>query len=492
MEREKISRKRRGIAVLTLAALFFWYLPQIQVSRQIRKEQEEAVEMYVREEKEENKEENEKSEEVQEQEAGSTDQNLFRTIDFAGLRSKNREICAWLWIPGCALDVPVAHGQDNAYYLTHDAFCRERIYGSIFAPCDTPEDFSERHTILYGHNMRDGTMFGGLKKYREASWKQEFPYLYLYLPGEAWQCRIWSVEETDAKSDVYRLGAWSDADWNAWVQERKENSIIFGSGEEKEVQKIDESEKQVTLTLVNKSDRKLEYWLHMTIARFENDVYQTQNYDDLAIEPGEEKELSLAKGAYRIITTQRQIDGGVSCIASSFVMSEDRVFELRQAPAKIAEKCHEAELSDATVQQVTAEGKMVGDPVLMTSLYQGQKSILVFADPGKEPTEHLFQEILECKEAYKKQGYRVVIALENTDVLKNETLQRVLNAGLNLVCVTVKNDAYLYQMHEALHVGDERLPYAVAVNTEGKGLFAFANYNIRTAWTLMEILDAKG
>ena len=81
-------------------------------------------------------------------------------------------------------------------------------------------------------------MFGGLKKYREASWKQEFPYLYLYLPGEAWQCRIWSVEETDAKSDVYRLGAWSDADWNAWVQERKENSMIFGSGEEKEVQKI--------------------------------------------------------------------------------------------------------------------------------------------------------------------------------------------------------------------------------------------------------------
>ena len=57
---KKSAEKERGIAVLTLAALFFWYLPQIQVSRQIRKEQEEAVEMYVREEKEENKEENEK------------------------------------------------------------------------------------------------------------------------------------------------------------------------------------------------------------------------------------------------------------------------------------------------------------------------------------------------------------------------------------------------------------------------------------------------
>ena len=68
MEREKIGRKRRGIAVLTLAALFFWYLPQIQVSRQIRKEQEEAVEMYVREEKEENKEEKENKEDEKEKE----------------------------------------------------------------------------------------------------------------------------------------------------------------------------------------------------------------------------------------------------------------------------------------------------------------------------------------------------------------------------------------------------------------------------------------
>ena len=84
MEREKISRKRRGIAVLTLAALFFWYLPQIQVNRQIRKEQEEAVEMYVREEKEENKEENEKSEEVQEQDF---DQKIEKSARGSGFRA---------------------------------------------------------------------------------------------------------------------------------------------------------------------------------------------------------------------------------------------------------------------------------------------------------------------------------------------------------------------------------------------------------------------
>lgn len=250
--------------------------------------------------------------------------------------------------------------------------------------------------------------------------------------------------------------------------------------------------KQLTLTLINKSDRKLEYWLHMTIARFENGEYQTLNYHDLSLESGEKTALMLAPGAYRVITTQRQIDGGVSCIVSSFCMRENRVFELVQAKTGLAEKCHASDLPDTLVQPVTRQGEPDGEPVLIRSLYQGQKSVLIFADPGKEPTEHLFQELLECSESYKKGQYRLVIALESEASLKNETLARVLDAGFNLVTVLIKDDAYLYRLHEAMHVGDERLPYALAVNREGKGLFAFANYNIRTAWTLMEILDAKG
>ena len=261
---------------------------------------------------------------------------------------------------------------------------------------------------------------------------------------------------------------------------------------ETEPQKNEVQEAQLALTLVNKSDRKLEYWLHMTIARFENGAYHTLNYEDLALEPGEEKTIFVALGAYRTITTRRQINGSVSCIANSFVMNADRTLELTQAPAQIAEMCLNAELSDTTVQQVAMDGTAVGEPVSVTSLYQGQKTILIVAEPGMEPTEHLFQEILECKEAYKKQNYRIVIMIENTASLKNLTLQRVLNAGLNLVCVTGHDEAYLYQIHEALHVGDQRLPYALAVNREGKGLFAFSNYNIRTAWTLMEILDVRG
>lgn len=218
-------------------ALLFWYLPQLGQSWQIRKEQKEMIQMYVRTEKEQKNKE-EKNEEMQNQIPADTDLNLFRKVNFVELRLKNREICAWIWIPGCGLDTPIARGKDDGYYLTHNAFGEERIYGCIFAPRDTPEDFSERHTILYGHNMRDGTMFGGLKKYREASFEQEYPNLYLYLPEETWRFRIFSVEETDAESEVYRIGSWSEREWDRWIQERKENSLVPGSSDEKKFRKV--------------------------------------------------------------------------------------------------------------------------------------------------------------------------------------------------------------------------------------------------------------
>lgn len=231
---------------MTVTVLFFWYLPQIRQGWQIREEQKDAVQTYISEtkevrdnEKEKNKEKRNREEQNEEQQKpDERDQNLSRRVDFVKLRLKNREIRAWIRIPGCDLDTPVVRGTDDRYYLTHNAFGEEKIYGCIFAPCDTPEDFSERHIILFGHNMRDGTMFGGLKKYRKASFGQKYPYLYLYLPEETWRFRIFGVEETDAKSDVYRIGGWSERDWDVWLQERKENSVVSWTMDEKTLHKV--------------------------------------------------------------------------------------------------------------------------------------------------------------------------------------------------------------------------------------------------------------
>ncbi|MFR2213338.1 MAG: sortase domain-bontaining protein [Ruminococcus sp.] len=73
----------------------------------------------------------------------------------------NPEIIAWIRIPDTRIDYPVVQGTDNEYYLKHTFKKTEHVAGSIFLDKDNSPDFSNRKSILYGHNMKDGSMFRG-------------------------------------------------------------------------------------------------------------------------------------------------------------------------------------------------------------------------------------------------------------------------------------------------------------------------------------------
>ncbi len=104
------------------------------------------------------------------------------TVDFEALKKINPEIIAWIRIPDTKIDYPVVQGTDNEYYLKHTFKKTEHVAGSIFLDKDNSPDFSNRKTILYGHNMKDGSMFQGLHKYESESYLQEHNKVYLYLP----------------------------------------------------------------------------------------------------------------------------------------------------------------------------------------------------------------------------------------------------------------------------------------------------------------------
>ena len=85
-------------------------------------------------------------------------------IDFDKLKKLNPEIIAWIYIPGLKISYPVMHTGDNNKYL-HTTYRGTYAYaGSIFMDCDNDPDFYDRHTIIYGHNMNNGTMFGRLRR----------------------------------------------------------------------------------------------------------------------------------------------------------------------------------------------------------------------------------------------------------------------------------------------------------------------------------------
>ena len=78
--------------------------------------------------------------------------------DFKPLRKKNADTAAWLRIEGTSIDYPIVQASDNEFYLNQDFNKNKSKAGSIFMDCRNGQDLEDRNTILYGHNMKNGTI----------------------------------------------------------------------------------------------------------------------------------------------------------------------------------------------------------------------------------------------------------------------------------------------------------------------------------------------
>lgn len=92
-------------------------------------------------------------------------------IDFNYWQNRNADVYAWIRIPGTKIDYPVVQGDEDGYYLSHDIDKESNIYGAIYTEKVNGKDFSSPNTVLYGHHMKDGSMFGILKKYKKADFR---------------------------------------------------------------------------------------------------------------------------------------------------------------------------------------------------------------------------------------------------------------------------------------------------------------------------------
>lgn len=125
-------------------------------------------------------------------------------IDFKSLWKINRDIYAWVSIPGTVINYPVLHsvGEDD-FYLYHDIEGNKDIYGSIYTQQVNSMDFSDFHTILYGHNMRDDTMFGWLSEYQNLEVLWNHGVIYIYLPDRTLEYWIFAAYVAD---NLHQLG----------------------------------------------------------------------------------------------------------------------------------------------------------------------------------------------------------------------------------------------------------------------------------------------
>ena len=187
-----------GILVVILLAAGLWIFQIISEYQRADQEYEELKEYVKEAEEEEKDQEEEQPEKQEEEESGEAGSAEAFTVDFEALQQINPDIVAWLRIPG-VLDYPVVQGTDNSYYLDHTFRKEYNIAGSIFLDARNMADFSDSKNIIYGHNMRNGSMFHVLKNFQNLDFYQANREIWLYLPdGSVEVYEIVGCEEVKA------------------------------------------------------------------------------------------------------------------------------------------------------------------------------------------------------------------------------------------------------------------------------------------------------
>lgn len=150
-------------------------------------------------------------------------------IDFSELQQVNEDIAGWLRIRALDISYPVVQGEDNDYYL-HRTFEKEDNFaGCLFVNCDNDRDFTDQNTIIYGHNMKNGSMFGKLKQFREEETYNKSKYFWMFTPDLIFQYRIFSAMVVNKTGLAYQT-FYSDEDFNEWINKAFEGSEVENSG----------------------------------------------------------------------------------------------------------------------------------------------------------------------------------------------------------------------------------------------------------------------
>lgn len=116
-----------------------------------------------------------------------------KIIDFKAMQEEEcADIYAWITVPGTAVDYPVVqHPEEADYYLNHNLDGSEGYPGGIYTQFYNSKDWEDTNTVIYGHNMGNGTMFASLHNYEDPQFFEDNPYVYLYL--EDGRVRVYQI-----------------------------------------------------------------------------------------------------------------------------------------------------------------------------------------------------------------------------------------------------------------------------------------------------------
>lgn len=179
----------------------------------------------------------------------------FPVVDFESLKQINEDVVAWLYIPNTHVNYPVVQGSDNSYYLNHLFTKVWNSAGSIFVDYRNEADFSDPHTLIYGHQMNNRTMFNDLKLYEDQSFYDQQPVGYLLTPEGTYLIEFFSGFVSSVDTNAWDLSFPEDS-FVTWLADIKSRSAFTSQVEPQAEDKV------VTLSTCSSAFKNARFVLH--------------------------------------------------------------------------------------------------------------------------------------------------------------------------------------------------------------------------------------
>ncbi len=140
------------------------------------------------------------------------------TVNFKALQEQNSDIVAWIYAPGTVINYPIVQGADNEYYLDHMFNGAANDCGSIFMEALNQSDFSNTNTFIYGHHMKDGSMFASLLKYQKQSYYDTHPVMWIVTPEKSYKLEIFTGFHTTADTSIWKIEFATPEEQQTWLE----------------------------------------------------------------------------------------------------------------------------------------------------------------------------------------------------------------------------------------------------------------------------------
>lgn len=146
-------------------------------------------------------------------------------IDFSSLKELNPDTIAWVYFETMDINYPIVQGEDNDFYLHHDFYKEDSTSGCIFMDTESSPDFSSYNSFIYGHNMKNKSMFAKLNQYADEEFYRANTTFLIYTPTETRRYEIYSCYPAALDLDSFTYSFDTQEEYALWQEKVKARSL---------------------------------------------------------------------------------------------------------------------------------------------------------------------------------------------------------------------------------------------------------------------------